>query len=332
MSSSTATLRAVIVDPEAPGSLRFADVPEPTPGPGEALIEVRHASMNYGEVRWAAHQPPGSVMGYDAAGVVLRAAADGSGPAAGARVVAFGPGAWSERAAFASDSLAKLPDTVDLADAAALPLVGITALRTLRAAGSVLGKRVLITGASGGVGRMAVQLARRAGAYVIASVGSPARGEGLKGLGADEVVVGLEPVEQPVDVVLENVGGPQLVAAWNLLKPGGNLQSIGWAAHDQPAVFPPNGIFSLGPAKSLHSFADPSHPGPDLAALAGLVARGELSPEIGWRGSWERVAEAAEALLGRRVPGKAVLDIGPSTGPDASAKPVPTTATTATTA
>lgn len=304
-------VRALLVDPEAPRSLRFGEIPEPEPGPGEALVEVRHASMNYGELRWALHRPVGAVLGYDVAGVVLRAAADGSGPAAGARVVAFSNGTWAERVAVATDALAEVPDAVPLADAAALPVVGITALRTLRAAGSVLGKRVLITGASGGVGRAAIQLARRGSAYVIASVGAAARGEGLKELGADEVVIGLDTIDRPVDVVLENVGGPHLVASWNLLAPGGTIQQIGWAAHDQPAVFPPNSIYSPGPAKSLHSFADMSHPGPDLAVLVSLAARGELSAEVAWRGSWERVEEAVDALLGRRIPGKAVLDIAP---------------------
>jgi NADPH:quinone reductase-like Zn-dependent oxidoreductase len=89
---------------------------------------------------------------------------------------------------------------------------------------------VLITGASGGVGRFAVQLAAHAGAYVISSVGSAARGEGLAQRGADEVVVGLDGLDQPVDVVLDSVGGPQLVVAWRLLAPGGSLQSIGWTS------------------------------------------------------------------------------------------------------
>jgi threonine dehydrogenase-like Zn-dependent dehydrogenase len=93
-------------------------------------------------------------------------------------------------------------------------------LRALRAAGPLLGRRVLITGASGGVGRFAVQLAARAGARVIASVGSPARGQGLAERGADEVVVGLDSLDQPVGVVLDSVGGPQLVAARRLLAPG----------------------------------------------------------------------------------------------------------------
>ncbi|MFK4272405.1 zinc-binding dehydrogenase [Streptomyces milbemycinicus] len=323
MSSGTAaTMRALIVDPEAPGSLRFADVPEPEPGPGEALVEVRHASLNLGEIRNGTGRPPGTVMGFDASGVVLRAAADGSGPATGTRVAGLAVGSWADRVAVPTESLAAVPDPVDLADAAALPVVGITALRTLRAAGNVLGKRVLITGASGGVGRIAVQLARRAGAYVIASVGSPARGAGLRELGADEVVVGLEPVEQPVDVVLENVGGPSLVAAWSLLAPGGNLQSIGWAS-GEAALFPVNSTIALAEAKSLNSFGDITRPGPDIATLLGLVARGELSPEIGWRGSWEQVTDAADALLGRRVPGKAVLDIGSA----ASARPAALTTT-----
>jgi NADPH2:quinone reductase len=80
-----------------------------------------------------------------------------------------------------------------------------------------------LTGASGGVGRFAVRLASIAGGHVIAAVGSAARGEGLAEAGADEVVVGLQGIGTPVDVVLDSVGGPHLVAAWQLLAPGGSL-------------------------------------------------------------------------------------------------------------
>src|SRR5262249_38383242 len=139
-------------------------------------------------------------------------------------------------------ALAIVPAEVDLALAATLPVAGLAALQSLRAAGIAAGasaagegKRVLITGASGGVGRFAVALAKLAGATVIASVGSPARGEGLA---ADEIIVGLDGLTKPVDVVIDNVGGPQLVDAWGQLAPGGNLQSIGWSS-GEPAVFPP---------------------------------------------------------------------------------------------
>ncbi len=135
----------------------------------------------------------------------------------------LGAGAFAERSAVEVGALAEVPPSVDLAEAAASPVAGVAALRALRAAGAVLGKRVLITGASGGVGRFAVQLAAHAGAHVIASVGSVARGEGLAKAGADEVVVGLDGVDQPVDVVLDNVGGPQLVAAWEQARGGGRL-------------------------------------------------------------------------------------------------------------
>jgi NADPH:quinone reductase-like Zn-dependent oxidoreductase len=138
----------------------------------------------------------------------------------------------------------------------------------------------LITGASGGVGRFAVRLASAAGAHVIASVGRPERGAGLAELGADEVVVGLESVDTPVDVVLDNVGGQQLVAAWQLLAPGGTLQSIGWTS-GEPAVFPP--YSTIGPPKSLTSFLNEGSVAADLTDLVRLVESGVLPVEIGWQ-------------------------------------------------
>jgi NADPH:quinone reductase len=306
-------MRAIVVDPSAPAWLRLAEVPEPVAGPSQVVLEVHHASLNHGDLNDArsGRVPPGAVLGSDAAGVVVQAAADGSGPAAGTRVVALAPGAFAERTAVHVGALAEVPSSVALAEAAALPVAGVAALRALRAAGSVLGKRVLITGASGGVGRFAVQLAAQAGAQVIASVGVPARGEGLGEAGAGEVVVDLEGVDQPVDVVLDHVGGPQLVAAWELLAPGGRLLSIGWTA-GEPAVFPP--YSTIGPAKSLTSFLNQGAAGSELATLVQLVAAGRLAVPVGWRGPWERVAEAAEALLGRRVNGKAVLDVRAAAG------------------
>ncbi|MCT9933249.1 zinc-binding dehydrogenase [Planotetraspora sp. A-T 1434] len=297
---------ALVVNSDASG-MRMGEIPDPVPQPNEALVDVRHVSINHGDLRVDV-RPPGTVLGCDASGVVARAAADGSGPAAGTRVVAFSVGAWARRIAVGTNELAEVPASIDLAHAAALPLAGITALRTLRAAGPILGRRVLVTGASGGVGRMAVQLAAHGGAHVIASVGTAERGEGLAALGAHEVVVGLDGIDRPVDLILDNVGGPQLVAAWGLLAPGGNVQSIGWVS-GEPAVFPPYSTFSLGAARTLSSFGDASDVGPDLATLVDLVATGALVIEVGWRGPWDRVDEAADALAGRRLAGKAVLDV-----------------------
>jgi NADPH:quinone reductase len=268
---------------------------------------VHHASLNRGDLNDArsGRVPAGAVLGSDAAGVVARAAAEG-GPRAGTSVVALAPGAFAKRVAVDIGALAEVPGSVDLAEAATLPVAGLAALRALRAAGSILGRRVLITGASGGVGRFAVPLAAHAGAHVIASVGSIARGDGLAELGANEVVVGLEGLDQPVDVVLDNVGGPQMVQAWHLLAPGGNLQSIGWTS-GEPAVFAP--YSTVGPPRSLCSFLNQGPGAADLATLVALVADGSLRVEIGWRGPWQRIAEAVAALRGRQVNGKAVLDM-----------------------
>lgn len=224
-------------------------------------------------------------------------------------MVALAEGAFTERVAVAVSSVARVPASLDLAEAAALPVAGLAAIRTLLASGPLLGRRVLVTGASGGVGSFAIQLAAAAGAEVIASVGAPERGRGLLELGADRVVVGLSDIERPVDVIVDSVGGPQLVLAWQLLAPGGTLHSIGWTS-GEPAVLPP--YATVGPARSLRSYLTTGDAGRDLETLVDLLDRRKLAVRIGWRGSWDDFEQAAEALRERRVDGKAVLDLTPT--------------------
>jgi NADPH2:quinone reductase len=288
-------IRALVVDPAAPSGVRVADVPEPVAAVGEVLVDVHHVSLNLGDLNDAksGRVPPGAVLGSDVAGVVV---------GSGTRVVGLTSGAFAERVVVRENALAVVPDDVDLAHAAALPVAGLAASQSLRAAGVGPGTRVLVTGASGGVGRFAVRLAAHAGASVIASVGSAARAAGLD----VPVVVGLDGVDE-VDVVIDNVGGPQLVAAWGLLAPGGNVQSIGWSS-GEPAVFPP--YSTVGPPKSLTSFLiDPTTAGKDLAELLGHLSAGTLTVDVGWQGPLTDYATAADALRDRRVAGKAILSV-----------------------
>jgi NADPH:quinone reductase-like Zn-dependent oxidoreductase len=303
-------MRAVIYDPEVRSNLRLADVDEPVVADSEALVEVRAIALNFGEVHFIdQNRKPGEVPGWDAAGVVVQAAADGSGPPAGSRVVGFHWGdGWAERRTVPTENLAVLPDSVEFGAAAALPVAGVTALQAVRALGPVMGRRVLITGASGGVGRFAVQLAARAGAHVIAAVGTAARGAGLTVLGAAEVVVGLSQVADPVFGVLDNVGGQLLAEAFGLVADGGSAQSIGMASNE-PTTIDFEKERRTGVRKRLEPFVVRTPLGPDLDYLVALLAAGELDPQIGLRGSWEDVSEAADALLNRRVAGKAVLDL-----------------------
>lgn len=304
-------MRAVVVDPDTPAGFRLDRVAYPVPGPNQVLVEAHHASLNRGDLNDAqsGRLPAGSVLGSDVAGVVIAAAADGSGPPVGSPVVALTSGAFAQRIVADVDALAVVPDGVDLAVAAALPVAGVAAVQALRAGlleTPLKGARVLITGASGGVGRFAVQLAAYGGAHAIAVVGDPARADELAALGAEEVVTDIAQVDEPVDLVLDTVGGPQLVAAWTLLAPGGNVQCIG-ASSGQPATFPPYAM--VGPAKSLCSFQIIGPVGPDLASLVRLVEEGALQVPIAWRGPLTRIEEAATALRERRVAGKAVLDL-----------------------
>ena len=306
-------MRGFVTDPSAPGGLRLADdLPEPEPGPGELLLEVRAYAVNRGELRLLQLRPDGWRPGQDVAGVVLRAAVDGGGPPEGARAVAVVDGAgWSERVAVPAQWAAGFPDGVSFEQAASLPIAGLTALRALRAGGAVLGRRVLVTGATGGVGQFAVQLAVAAGAHVTAQVSGPERVQEARSLGAHAVVVDLgDDALGPFDLVLEGVGGTVLRDAIHRLAPSGTLASYGTVGGAAEIGRPD---FSAAPGSRLVAFqhADPqSEKGADLATLAGLVADGRLAPRLGLVRDWEETRDVLEALRRREVRGKAVLTRG----------------------
>lgn len=301
-------MRALVVDPTSEVGFQFADVREPTVGPNQMLIDVRHISLNHGDLNDArsGRVPPGAVLGSDVAGIVVEAETSGAGPGVGTPVVGVTSGAFATRAVVDIGAVVEVPDTVDLAATVTLPVAGLAALQALRAGGVAPGKRVLITGASGGVGLFAVQLARHWGAEVVAAVGSSSRTELLRRLGAANVVTDLADVSEPVDLVIESVGGPLLVAAWDLLAAGGSLQSVGWTS-GQPATFEP--YSTIGAPKSLTSFLIGGDVASDLAELVALLADRTLEVFIGWRGPWDHYQQAATDLAERRVQGKAILDV-----------------------
>jgi NADPH2:quinone reductase len=310
-------MRAVVVEPESPSHLAFREVEEPSPGPSEALVRVAAISLNRGEVRRAqTSSEAGFRPGWDLAGTVERAAADGSGPPEGARAVGLlESGAWAQLAAVPTHALAELPDEVSFAQAATLPVAGLTALYALEKAGGLLGKKVLISGASGGVGLFACRLARLSGARVVGAIRRPDREELVREAGAHEVVTDVSAAAEhgPYDLILESVGGEALASALTMLAAGGTCVSFGVTAAPETAIDVRS--FYLTGGATLYGFvifhetlARPA--GAGLARLLRLVAEGSLEPRIELEAPWEEIGEVAGRLIDRDYAGKAVLHVG----------------------
>ena len=301
---------AVVNTPKGNEPVEIREVPEPEPAANEALVEVRAFSLNRGELRLFQTRPEGWQPGQDIGGVVVRPAANGSGPEAGARVVALIDNAgWAERAAVPAHRIAVLPDNVLLEEAAALPVAGLTALRTLRHGAPLLGKRVLITGAAGGVGHLATQIAARSGARVTAVIGGPERARHLRG--ADEIVEGIDKAQGSFALILESAGGPSLAAAIAHIEAKGTIVVFGNSS-GEPTPFSfrdiaehPNARiqgFSYFTSEAEERFA------PDLALLVSLVAEASLKPHL-VEHSWRELAQIGPQLRDRQIRGKAVFHI-----------------------
>ena len=168
-------------------------------------------------------------------------AADGSGPAVGARIVGvMNTGAWAEIAAVETAWMAQLPDSVSFEVAATLPVAGLTALYALEQAGQLLGRRVLVTGASGGVGLFAIQLAKLSGAEVTALIRREETRQLVTDAGADHVAVGeagaAASANAPYRCILDSVGGPVLADCLQQVARGGVLVNFGISAGETAMI------------------------------------------------------------------------------------------------
>lgn len=309
--------RAVVVDPSLPEHLVIREVGYPAASSSEVLVRVKAISLNRGEVHNAFNAEAGWKPGWDLAGVVEKEAADGSGPQVGARVTGLLiSGSWAEVVAVPTNMLAVLPDAVSFAQAATLPVAGLTALWTLACRGDLLDRPVLVVGASGGVGYFACQLAKLAGARVVGVVRQPDHEAIVKEAGVDRVIVSDDLVKAreygPYDLILESVGGRSLSNALAMLATGGLCVNFGTSGADD-VTFNTRDFYFKGGATlyGFNIFYELTRKAVvhDLNRLVRMVEDGRLQTHIDVEAPWAQIGEVAQQLLNRRISGKAVLHV-----------------------
>lgn len=313
--------------------LEYRDVPDPVPGPGEVLVRVHAAGINFSDVlmrqdRYAMTPPLPSVLGSEVAGTIAGLGADVDGIAIGTRVAAplfaanISFGGYAEYVVLPADYIVPLPDGLSFEDAAALMVQGLTAAYLIKQAPPA-GKTVLVTGAAGGVGSILVQLARQAGARcIVAAASSEAKLECARALGAD---VGVDytdpqwtgPLSQALggagpDIIYESVGGSITMDGISALAPLGQMVIYGALNIQQFALGVPDLLGLIFKNQSITGFAlvpllTPGSLKRDLAALFDIAARGQLKVTIGGVYPLTQAVEAHRALESRSTMGKLVL-------------------------
>lgn len=295
------------------------DAPDPVPGPGQVLIDVAYANITFVETQFRSGGPspfkpelpmiPGNGVG----GIVTAVGEGVDSGLVSRRVVTStgGSGGYAERAAVDASGLFTVPDDLALDDAVAILADGRTATMMIRATAPQPGERVLVEAAAGGVGSLLVQLAKSAGATVVAAAGGSRKTGVARDLGADEVVdytaPGWSDGVAPVDVVLDGVGGDIARAAFELLGQGGRMVSFGlasgeWAGiEEEAAVARGVTLVQAKPTpKTMREYTE--------SALAEAAA-GRLRPLIGQRFPLERAAAAHAAIESRASVGKTLLEV-----------------------
>ncbi len=322
-------MRAVVLSEFGPPEqLVPAELPDPVPGPGQVIISVDFAGVTFVETQIRAGHPPHpamapslpAVLGNGVGGtVILRgpSAEEGQSPL-GQRFVATtgGSGGYAEFVAVPADALMPVPAEVQLDAAVALLADGRTAIALMRSAGIKPGEIVLVEAAAGGVGSLLVQLARNAGAVVVAAAGGPRKAEVVTGLGATLAVDYQEP-DWPetvqaavgrVDVVFDGVGGTIGAAALGLLGDGGRICVFGMASGSFTVV--PEHEAAARQIAVLRGVSVTSARMRELTTAALDAARaGILRPVIGQRFGLGEAAQAHAAIESRSTIGKTLLTV-----------------------
>jgi NADPH:quinone reductase len=213
--------------------------------------------------------------------------------------------------------VATLPEAVTDAQAATLPVAGLTALHALRQGGLLLGRKVLVDGASGGVGHLAVQLAAASGALVWGQIRRPEFRSAIAGSCGERIVLGADlkaaAPHGPFDMIVDSLGGAALAAALTMLAPGGTCVTFG--VSESPTSTIASGEFFRAGGVKLYGLilfhelrrVEPAADG--LALLAGLVAGRVLRPHVAVEAPWTEIGSVARQLLDRNFAGKAVLHV-----------------------